>query len=681
MKKFIPNILILFISLFALPLSMQGQSALFTEDFNSNTQYSVTQGGEGSDGTSDYFFRTDGMNIDQSYTSATADFFAGQDVDDGGWTGSASPSQLTWSNISISGYSGIEFSGEFASIATDKIDNSDYILVEYQIDGGGWNNLLAFENDGATYNTQFGEDTNFDGTSDGADLTGSFLGFTKSIASTGSSLDLRITIALNSGGEDIAFDEFQIVGTTAGPTVGWDSPSSTETETNSTQTISIPVSLSNYSENVDLDVTVTGGTAEAGDYTLNTTSLSFTGNGTENVSIDINSDADSDDETVEITLTESTSTGITIVPDVHTLTILDDDSAPLPTAFINELHYNNDGADVEEFVEVALINSFSDSLSDITLTLYNGSNGEQYGTETLNNFTDSTSADNFTFYTWLPSSIQNGDPDGLALSYQGTVIEFLSYGGTFTATDGPAIGEMSTDIGVSETGSTPIGQSLQRIGDCDGENCPTGLTWTGPISESPGDINTDEILPVEWLSFSAERAANRAGVRLDWTVASEEFHDFYEIQRSTNGAAWTTLGQHRENPFSEQAAPRGGDLHYQFFDEAPLEGLNLYRIRQVDIDGAEDYSSIEKVLFFGEESAFALAPNPARDRLYFTWPADWQEKNVEMELISMQGQSQSVYRGEVPGTLRLPHLQSGIYQLLVRDPSGQIIAQKRVIIQ
>jgi hypothetical protein len=91
MKKFIPNILILFISLFALPLSMQGQSALFTEDFNSNTQYSVTQGGEGSDGTSDYFFRTDGMNIDQSYTSATADFFAGQDVDDGGWTGSVSP--------------------------------------------------------------------------------------------------------------------------------------------------------------------------------------------------------------------------------------------------------------------------------------------------------------------------------------------------------------------------------------------------------------------------------------------------------------------------------------------------------------------------------------------------------------------------------------------------------------
>ena len=42
----------------------------------------------------------------------------------------------------------------------------------------------------------------------------------------------------------------------------------------------------------------------------------------------------------------------------------------------------------------------------------------------------------------------------------GNVVEFLSYEGTMTALGGPADGRTSTDIGVAEPSSTPIGQSL-----------------------------------------------------------------------------------------------------------------------------------------------------------------------------------------------------------------------------
>ncbi|RMF54692.1 MAG: T9SS C-terminal target domain-containing protein, partial [Bacteroidetes bacterium] len=60
---------------------------------------------------------------------------------------------------------------------------------------------------------------------------------------------------------------------------------------------------------------------------------------------------------------------------------------------------------------------------------------------------------------------QNGAPDGLALVDAGNnVVQFLSYEGSFTAVDGPAAGLTSTDIGVSETGSTPVGYSLQLAG-------------------------------------------------------------------------------------------------------------------------------------------------------------------------------------------------------------------------
>ena len=55
----------------------------------------------------------------------------------------------------------------------------------------------------------------------------------------------------------------------------------------------------------------------------------------------------------------------------------------------------------------------------------------------------------------------NGSPDGLSLDYQGTVVEFLSYEGTFTAVGGVADGSISTDIGVSQTNSSTCDRTLQ----------------------------------------------------------------------------------------------------------------------------------------------------------------------------------------------------------------------------
>jgi endonuclease G len=61
-----------------------------------------------------------------------------------------------------------------------------------------------------------------------------------------------------------------------------------------------------------------------------------------------------------------------------------------------------------------------------------------------------------------------------------TVVEFLSYEGTLTAVGGPADGRTATDIGVAETTSTPVGQSLQRAADG---------TWFGPAAASFGACN------------------------------------------------------------------------------------------------------------------------------------------------------------------------------------------------
>ncbi|REG89954.1 T9SS type A sorting domain-containing protein [Winogradskyella sediminis] len=188
-----------------------GPVSIWSEPFTDNSQYNVTMGAEGYDGNSDYFQITDGSDIGKTYTGGNDNFFAGQDIDDSGWTGSSSPSQLTWTDIDIENYTSLNFSGYFASVGGG-IDANDYIHIEYRLDGGTWTDLLAFENDGNTYNTNFYEDTTFNGTGDGTQLSSTFTEFVKSIPTTGLLLDLRITIAINSGSEDIALEDFSLEG-------------------------------------------------------------------------------------------------------------------------------------------------------------------------------------------------------------------------------------------------------------------------------------------------------------------------------------------------------------------------------------------------------------------------------------------------------------------------------------
>lgn len=129
--------------------------------------------------------------------------------------------------------------------------------------------------------------------------------------------------------------------------------------------------------------------------------------------------------------------------------------------WINEFHYDNDGGDVGEFIEIVTGPNFTGALSDVTLTLYNGNGGGAYGSShDLSTFQVGDTVNGFNVYSKLISGIQNGSPDGFTIDVNGTVTQFLSYEGTFTATDGVANGLTSTDIGVSEGSSTAAGFSL-----------------------------------------------------------------------------------------------------------------------------------------------------------------------------------------------------------------------------
>jgi hypothetical protein len=86
--------------------------------------------------------------------------------------------------------------------------------------------------------------------------------------------------------------------------------------------------------------------------------------------------------------------------------------------------------------------------------------------------------------------IQNGAPDGLALvDEQGDLVQFLSYEGSFSAVAGPAAGELSQPIGVSQSSSTPAGAALQATGPGQGA---ADFVWIATSGNTRGSVNTGQ---------------------------------------------------------------------------------------------------------------------------------------------------------------------------------------------
>lgn len=153
--------------------------------------------------------------------------------------------------------------------------------------------------------------------------------------------------------------------------------------------------------------------------------------------------------------------------------------------YINEFHYDNTGIDAGEFIEVA--GPAGTDLSTYFITLYNGANGLSYaGTALPTPLQLSGVIDDegggVGAVAFFIGGIQNGAPDGIALSKVGsTDVQFLSYEGTFVASDGVASGLLSADIGVSEgEGVTPVGYSLEYD---EGTS-----SWIVSPNDTPGDF-------------------------------------------------------------------------------------------------------------------------------------------------------------------------------------------------
>lgn len=115
------------------------------------------------------------------------------------------------------------------------------------------------------------------------------------------------------------------------------------------------------------------------------------------------------------------------------------------------------------------------------------------------------------------------------------------------------------------------------------------------------------ILPVKISAFTAQKTGN--ATKLTWTTEQEINSKEFAVERSTDGGrTWTIIS----------VVPAAGNSslkrQYNIVDNAPAKGINLYRLRSVDVDGKYSNSETRAVLFSNSDVVL-ITPNPASNFL------------------------------------------------------------------
>ncbi len=223
------------------------------------------------------------------------------------------------------------------------------------------------------------------------------------------------------------------------------------------------------------------------------------------------------------------------------------------------------------------------------------------------------------------------------------------------------------DTGYYVIFSKPVGYSftIQNIGGIAALNNSkadaSGRTGSFAIPSGASILNIDAGIkptgatPVMLLSFTG-RLQNNHTVLLNWQTTAEHNNDYFDVERSSDGINFVSIG--RVKGYGTTSLPHS----YPLVDSKPINGLNYYRLRQVDFDGHYIYSNIVQVEVKNKKAITALYNSQSNSiAVHFS---DIQNNTV-LKLFAANGQliKSVAVKNNNNCILDLPMLASGIYML------------------
>ncbi len=190
------------------------------------------------------------------------------------------------------------------------------------------------------------------------------------------------------------------------------------------------------------------------------------------------------------------------------------------------------------------------------------------------------------------------------------------------------------------------------------------ITAGNPCARVPVMAIENCPLPVDLLLFDGWNEGEKN--KLVWQTASEENNAEFVIERSVDGIHFTAIGTVSGNGTTE------GVVNYSTYDVDPLNGINYYRLKQIDYDGTYTYSNIISIEN-SEGTEIALYPNPANNEV--TLSINTAKGVLAYELLDVLGR---VYKSGEAGlqdgvndvVLDISDVTSGVYFLRTTVNSG-----------
>ncbi len=167
------------------------------------------------------------------------------------------------------------------------------------------------------------------------------------------------------------------------------------------------------------------------------------------------------------------------------------------------------------------------------------------------------------------------------------------------------------------------------------------------------------VVAVKWLFFDAAKQGN--AIRLNWKVSGEKNNTIYELQRSSDGIHFDSIGTVRGQGVSA----------YSYFDHGQVKGILYYRIKEINA-GRNYFSHIIAMMADSKSPKLLIAPNPVTDgNLRFSFIGGTGQ-SFEVDIYSNDGRVMLVHKQtDAVGLLSIGHLPNGIYTVLIRQGNEQ----------
>ncbi len=154
---------------------------------------------------------------------------------------------------------------------------------------------------------------------------------------------------------------------------------------------------------------------------------------------------------------------------------------------------------------------------------------------------------------------------------------------------------------------------------------------------------------------------------LTWATATETNNAGFDIQKSKDGTNWEKIA------WKNGQGNSTNQHDYRHIDNSPFIGINYYRLKQIDVDGAFSYSSVVSARYINR--SIAVYPNPTKDIIHISLLSD--ETIDDIALFDMAGRQ--VYHSMSGNTLDVSTLPRGMYSIKIKI--GENITYEKILIE